>query len=169
MFMKFGLNLGADLVKLNSSIALPIYTICEQEETQLMLDAEGKVFDYWAARLDSGITQLVNAYGMCDDFPEFGALYDDGFPVEFTSLDEDDDMYYRNVDFWDGVKANDEYWQHVNAYYEKELIILGVDNNKDYDYGVNEDGNFIVVQNKTVTEYTPKEFVAFMEADCKEY
>ena len=54
MFMKFGKALGADLVKMNANIVLPVYTICEQEEQQLMLDAEGKVFDYWACRLDAG-------------------------------------------------------------------------------------------------------------------
>lgn len=42
MFMKFGKALGSDLVKMNANIVLPVYTICEQEEQQLMLDAEGK-------------------------------------------------------------------------------------------------------------------------------
>ena len=169
MFMKFGTALGADLVKMNANIVLPIYTICEQEETQTMIDADGKVFEYWAVRLHSEINQIVSAYGMYDDMPEFNGKYEDGTDVAFTSLDKQSSDYYRNVDFWDGVKANDEYWQHVNVQYEKEVIILGVDNDKDYDYGVNEDGNFVVIQNKTVTEYTPKEFVVFMESDCKEY
>jgi hypothetical protein len=173
MFAKFNDKINAHVSKQLPKLVPDCFTLNDHGEEITAVDSEGKCFILECSRNWNqparGFLCASDFYNLYDDIPTFGDLGEDRFPKMFTSLNEDDDAYYRGVDFWDGVKTTPEYWKHVKVQdYNKDAIILGVCKEHDYDYGALKDENkFIVVQDSIVTEYDPVDFFKFMEAESE--
>ena len=89
MFMKYGTAMCKDLQQLRSDITAPVFVLTELDECQMLFDANCKPYMYTACRgmQEIGIPLPSAKYIFLNsaENPEFGALYDDGFPIEFTS------------------------------------------------------------------------------------